>query len=177
MTYDTQTDEWITDKTPPMMYIAGGCMTTGVFAPVKIYATSKGVAHSTFLSNWVYDPVEDTWSNTQNMPTFRDHFGVAIIDDLLYVIGGRTVHAYSDEILSKNEQYVPIGYHGKNIASNSNSPADNLVLVCALIVTVVAVTVAAAVLFFFKNKGKKQNTSDSFSKNTVLCKRCFTITA
>ena len=154
MIYDTQTDEWTTGKTPPMMNIAGGCMTTGVFAPVKIYATSTGVGHSVYLSNWVYDPVEDTWANTQNMPTFRYHFGVAIVDDVLYVIGGRAASG----ILSENEQYVPIGYHGK---IGSNFPMDNKILLGTLVGTVVVIVVASTFTVIFQKQRKRKNKPDN----------------
>lgn len=37
----------------------------------------------------VYDPVADRWSSLPDLPTPRDHFQAAVLDDRLYAIGGR----------------------------------------------------------------------------------------
>lgn len=36
-----------------------------------------------------YDPATDTWTPLPDMPTPRDHLGVAVIGDTLYAVGGR----------------------------------------------------------------------------------------
>jgi len=136
MIYDTKTDVWSEDKksttegiyakpnkwsdTSGYIHITDSCMTTGVYAPKKVYAfgLGPGPGQPTFI-NWVYDPVRDTWSNIENIPIYLDQFGVAVVDDILYVIGGKEAFGYN--ICSSNEQYVPIGYH--DTLSSSTSPS------------------------------------------------------
>lgn len=38
-----------------------------------------------------YDPVTNTWTALPDMPTPRDHFGVGVVGDTLYAVGGRTL--------------------------------------------------------------------------------------
>ena len=45
----------------------------------------------------VYDPETDTWSDLPDMPTPRDHLGVAVVDGVLYAVGGRQA-AFETEI-------------------------------------------------------------------------------
>jgi len=45
------------------------------------------------------------------MPTSRIDFGVAVVDDVLYAIGGYTKPSqYGVQPVAVNEQYIPIGY-------------------------------------------------------------------
>lgn len=37
----------------------------------------------------VYDPRTDSWSPLPDMPTARDHFGVGVVNGVLYAVGGR----------------------------------------------------------------------------------------
>lgn len=39
----------------------------------------------------VYDPATDTWTRMPDMPTPRDHFGVGVVGDTLYAVGGRAL--------------------------------------------------------------------------------------
>jgi N-acetylneuraminic acid mutarotase len=116
--YDAVTDSWSYGAPPSsLMYGwsggAAAAATTGVWAPKRIYVIS---AVST--SNQVYDPKTDSWIVGANVPTKRQHLGVAVVDDTLYAIGGRTYHfAYPDDTYgvtvteyASNEQYTPIGY-------------------------------------------------------------------
>ncbi|MCL1977898.1 MAG: hypothetical protein FWG55_07365 [Candidatus Bathyarchaeota archaeon] len=103
MIYDTKADVWSERKAGPTLMdngIAAG-VTTGVYVSQKIY-----VFFGT-LDTLVYDYVNDSWSSAKAMPTDRRNFGVAVVDDVLYVIGG-----FSPTVvpLAVNEQYVPIGY-------------------------------------------------------------------
>lgn len=49
----------------------------------KLLVNLKGEGIS-FLIN----PVEDTWSTAKGIPTNREYFSVAVVDDIFYVIGG-----------------------------------------------------------------------------------------
>jgi parallel beta-helix repeat protein len=50
-----------------------------------------------------YDPVSDTWTFKASMPTPRCSFGVAVYQNKIYCIGGRT----SDGVTGVNEVYDP----------------------------------------------------------------------
>ncbi|MCL2135288.1 MAG: hypothetical protein FWH37_07025 [Candidatus Bathyarchaeota archaeon] len=123
MIYDTKADVWSEGKTHEegiygkstqspygtTVSVTGVCMTTGVYAPARVYifglTSGPGQPIST---NWVYDPEKDTWSTVNNMPTYREQFGVAVVDDILYVIGGKNAFGY--DIYSVNERYIAKGY-------------------------------------------------------------------
>jgi hypothetical protein len=44
------------------------------------------------------------------MPASRSHFGVAAVNDALFVVGGYLSTGYSAQPVAVNEQYIPIGY-------------------------------------------------------------------
>jgi hypothetical protein len=56
----------------------------------------------------VYDPENDSWTTGTPMPTPRWALGVAIVNDELYVIGGKTGEGDSYSVV--NEKYIPLGY-------------------------------------------------------------------
>jgi hypothetical protein len=106
MTYDTKNDSWSQSSTGPTIVIGGAAgATTGVKAPKRVYVL--GVPYQ------VYDPEADAWTTATPMPTGRMDFGVAVVDDVLYVIGG---YSYTSDRydsvrpVAVNEQYIPIGY-------------------------------------------------------------------
>ena len=58
-------------------------------------------------ANEVYDPATDTWEIKTSMLTSRYKFGVAVINDEQYTIGGKTeINNYT----SVNEKYTPAEY-------------------------------------------------------------------
>ena len=96
--------------------------TTGVKAPERVYVlgvTSQKVPHVSV--NQAYDPITNTWTEATPMPTLRVDFGVAVVNDTLYAIGGLLV-SYTYDSTGKyiqssqatptniNEQYIPLGY-------------------------------------------------------------------
>ncbi|NHJ31953.1 MAG: hypothetical protein FK732_03735 [Asgard group archaeon] len=137
--YDTKTDTWTFGKTPPKRaHRSGAVVTSGRFAPKRIYVIGGEVGYMEATNtNQVYDPQTDTWSTGAPMPTARQGVGLAVVDDLIYAIGGIYPEYYtptSDSITSDvqyslltntknnpvnfvpqencalNEQYTPIGY-------------------------------------------------------------------
>ena len=70
-------------------------ITSGMNAPIRAYIIGSNV-------NEVYDPSTGSRSNGVIMPTSRGHFGLAVVNDTIYAIGGFTTGA--------NEQYFPLGY-------------------------------------------------------------------
>ena len=82
--------------------LGGVAATVGVNAPQRVYVLGAS-------QNQVYDPKTDTWTTASPMPTTRADFGVAVVDDTLYAIGGY-IPGYHATPTNINEQYIPIGY-------------------------------------------------------------------
>jgi len=194
MIYDIKTDVWSEGKTSTTegiyakpnkwsdtsgyIHITASCMTTGVYAPKKVYAfgLGPGPGQPTFI-NWVYDPVKDTWSNIENIPIYIDQFGVAVVDDILYVIGGKEAFGYG--VCSGNEQYVPIGYHNtlsSIISPSATLPPSNAVVstepdssesehvwsfLIPSVVVATVLTVGGVTALFFYLRGRKRPGSDT----------------
>ena len=58
--------------------------------------------------NEAYDPLSNEWISKSSMPTPRHHAASAVIDDQLFVIGGRTVGLYPIVNTNITERYDPI---------------------------------------------------------------------
>ena len=91
--YDPQTDTWVRKQG---MSIPRKQFGVGVVAG-KIYAIG-GYVHPRDQkpgAPWridlveAYDPATDTWVKRANMPTKRDGFGVGVVNNHIYAIGGR----------------------------------------------------------------------------------------
>jgi hypothetical protein len=95
----------------------------------------------------VYNPVKDKWSTAKNMPSDRISFGAAVVDDILYVIGGRTSESW--ECTSLNEQYIPIGYHD-TLSSGTKFSLSNTTITAAAFT--LAVGIAEGLLFYFQKR-------------------------
>ena len=121
--YDVKNDSWSLGSSAPSRVFSGTAVaTTGVFAPKRIYIFGDERAVWQLTTNKVitlsYDPETDRWTECPQTPTGRSSVGVAVVDDLLYVIGGFTTefssvgfnpnptYMYS----AANQQYTPIGY-------------------------------------------------------------------
>jgi N-acetylneuraminic acid mutarotase len=105
--YDSQNDTWSSRTSLPVaLSHAAACVTSGVTAPRRIYVV--GGFDQTNYSNatHVYDFERDVWSSGALMPTARAYLGLAVVDDVLYAIGGFD----GLNLLAVNEQYTPLGY-------------------------------------------------------------------
>ncbi len=105
--YDTQTDTWTNGKSmnQPTSYGAATA-TTGFMAPTKIFYFG-GYMGSTFSNKTqVFDLEKNSWTNGPEMPTPRAYLGVAVINDIIYAVGGFDGANW----LNSNEQYKPLGY-------------------------------------------------------------------
>jgi len=96
-------------------YFAAAGATTGVMAPKRIYVFGVDFAEWIFVPpgfvHRVYDPANDSWTNGASMPTGRFNVGVAVVNDMLYVIGGYVPEIGTNKFRSAvNEQYTPFGY-------------------------------------------------------------------
>jgi N-acetylneuraminic acid mutarotase len=123
--YDAENDSWSLGAPPPLpTVLASAGATTGVNAPERIYVfgadadlpfwqltTRKFTAQS-------YDPKTNSWTVCASIPTGRFDASVAVVDDLLYVIGGFTIEFPTDRFTPNptytfsavNQQYTPFGY-------------------------------------------------------------------
>jgi N-acetylneuraminic acid mutarotase len=112
LVYDTQTDSWSEGTSSPTAVVDGAAgATTGVKAPQKVYVLGLIVeALLPTVINQVYDPKTDTWATATTMPANRSDFGVAVINDISYVIGGYLRSSRQVTPTAMNEQYTPIGY-------------------------------------------------------------------
>jgi hypothetical protein len=124
--YDTKTDSWSYGAPFPYEYLSfrflegeKAGVTTGVDAPERIYIFAEiHVTVDTGYSVQIYNPENDSWTVGADIPTDRTGFGVAVLDDLFYVIGGGTAYTRfpfdpDPPTLTKyatNECYTPFGY-------------------------------------------------------------------
>jgi hypothetical protein len=117
--------------------------TSGFYAPRRLYVMGvKSSSSPSIPVNQAYDPTTNTWTEATPMPTSRIHFGVAVVNDTLYAIGGLLI-SYTYDSSGKyiqssqatptkiNEQYIPLGcgtlypeikiFSPKNQSYNSSS--------------------------------------------------------
>jgi N-acetylneuraminic acid mutarotase len=163
LVYDTETDKWSEMKTQMFttnvnsVVVVGA--TTGRYAPQRIYVFIEE-------NTWVHDPISDTWSSAKAVPTDCAGCGVAVIDDLMYIIGG---------VL--NEQYVPIGYRStayttptpsNSAAPSETEPSDSTKpflnpQIVAVVLILTSVTITAGLFLYFKRKTIKKEKSQEIS--------------
>jgi hypothetical protein len=113
--YDAETDVWGEGTPAPSIILSGPAVaTTGVMASRRVYALGVQPALNPPPTNYVYDPKDDSWGVGARMRVNRVDFGVAVLNDRLYAIGGYT---YDDSpnsgrmtVSAVNEQYTPFGY-------------------------------------------------------------------
>ena len=123
--YHVENDSWSYGAPPPSpTVLASAGATTGVFAPERIYvfgADADLPYWQLTLRNFTtqsYDPKTNNWKACASMPTGRFDAGVAVVNDMLFVIGGFTTEYRTDSFTlnpsitysAVNEQYIPIGY-------------------------------------------------------------------
>jgi N-acetylneuraminic acid mutarotase len=119
--YEPATETWSMGAPIPLSLYGSAASTTGVLAPKRIYVIG-GSTGIPFDGNFVYDPASDSWSRGADMPTARNGAGVAVVDDVLFVIGGDTSWYFA--MLNANEQYTPYGYEPKPPAVTIFSPEN-----------------------------------------------------
>ena len=137
--YDPETDTWTLGAPPPQpAHRAGAVVTSGVLTAKRIYVIGGEVGFMEATNiNQVYDPQTDTWSTGASMPTARQGLGVAVVNDIIYALGGSfpangfstttsgdlnkpyttlvnakvtPINFLPQEHCGVNEQYTPIGY-------------------------------------------------------------------
>ena len=86
------------------------------------------------------------------MPTARGWLAVAVVDDLLYAIGGSP--GLMLPFMTINEQYTLFGY---SVSDSSDGSAAEIPLTGVLIVafSVAAIVTGAGLLVYFKKRNKE----------------------
>ena len=111
--YDPVIDEW---KEGEPMPTARGALTAN-FIDGILYAVGgknkhikdhNGESLQTLQINEAYDPVSNTWTEKEPMPTARHHLTSAVVDGKLYVIGGRQTNEKPHVVVDTVEMYDPI---------------------------------------------------------------------
>lgn len=121
--YDPATDTWsFGAPMPKVVWQAAAGATTGVMVPKRIYvigglpATSLVIDGRLYGSlfgtpiNQVYNPENDSWTIGASMPTARYGLRVAVVNDMIYAMGGSPFFNLQGIWCPEIEQYTPIGY-------------------------------------------------------------------
>ena len=165
--YDSVRDVWREGETRErIVHLGGAGATMGVYAPKKIYVMGEKPGFAGELewelaqgTNRVYDVSSDSWSDGARMLTPRLGFGVAVVDDILYVVGGRTDQTFVSAV---NEAYIPIGYSSVAMpVSSVTSPVLSESFFKYVVTAVLVLTVGAAAIvsvLYFKKKQSNQKT-------------------
>ncbi|MCL1976682.1 MAG: kelch repeat-containing protein [Candidatus Bathyarchaeota archaeon] len=93
MVYNPKTDKWSDDNTPSFMAESSNSsdpfrgkgftgVTSGVYAPQRVYVFSGNIYGSASNDVLVYDLVDDVWLTAKGMSINRTLFGVAVVDDV-----------------------------------------------------------------------------------------------
>ena len=112
--YNPQTNTWVRKENMPFpcinfgigvvagqVYIIGGLADFNYGIPNSLEWTDRVEA---------YDPKTDTWTKRAKMPTRRDYFGVGVVSNRIYLIGGRgwpQVGNLGGSFLPVTEEYNP----------------------------------------------------------------------
>jgi N-acetylneuraminic acid mutarotase len=118
--YDPAEDKWsLGAPSPTGVVSAAAKATTGKNALIRIYllGMQSDFGPLTPCLNQVYDPKNNNWTLGSSLPNTRRDLAVAVVNDLLYAIGGHIddypYPDYSYQIVTESaltEQYTPFGY-------------------------------------------------------------------
>jgi len=105
--YDVMNDTWGSQASlPAAESYASAEATSGLAAPKRVYVVG-GFDQGNYSSVvHVYDSGLDAWSTGASMLTARGYLGLAVVDDVLYAIGGFD----GENWLDVNERYLPFEY-------------------------------------------------------------------
>lgn len=155
--YDPNTDSWSFGAPLPKVVLdAAAGATTGTLAPKRVYVIG-GQNMRAFNFTQVYNPENDSWTIGAEMLTARGWLAVAVVNDLLYAVGG------SPEILTPhlttNEQYTPFGYIAPSSSSSpipTASPTAEPFPTLSVALAIAALVAVGAWLLVLFNKRKRE---------------------
>jgi N-acetylneuraminic acid mutarotase len=73
------------------IYVIGGAATHPGSKETSVHPRR---AHRSLDTNEIYDPASNTWATGSSMPTARNHAAVGVVNNKIYVIGGRVGAAF-----------------------------------------------------------------------------------
>lgn len=144
--YDPQENTWSVGSnfSMPMIAAAAGA-TTGVMAPLRIYlfggTSDEPLAGEN--NTQVYDPTSNTWTKGTDMPTARSSMAVAVVDDLIYIIGGNPTFL---TVTDANEQYTPFGYGTPQPTLTPIPEFSSSIAILSIMITI------APTLYYYRRK-------------------------
>jgi len=105
--YDAQNDNWTSAAVLPEGASYGATATTeGFMAPILTYFIGGLIDGQNSGETQIFNSTDNSWVSGDPMPTPRAYFGLAVLNDVLYAIGGFD----GQEWLDINERYQPAGY-------------------------------------------------------------------
>jgi ribosomal protein S8 len=108
--YDPENDTWNTGAPlPTAVDSAAVGVSAGTTDTQRIFVIGGKQDLDAVNLNQVYDPETDTWVYGYAMPTARYGLGVAVVDDMLYAIGGREGWV-GFPVSAANELYIPADF-------------------------------------------------------------------
>ncbi|HEY9760508.1 MAG TPA: kelch repeat-containing protein, partial [Oculatellaceae cyanobacterium] len=104
--YNPATDQWSNAASLPVASSYGAAAATaGNMAQEAIYYFGGYSGNEYSSQTMMYTPANNSWSAAENMPTARAYLGLAVVNDLIYAMGG-----FNGVWLSVNEVYKPLDY-------------------------------------------------------------------
>jgi len=134
--YNPFNDSW-RFGTPLMagVYFGSAGATAGVDKRIYVFGGDRRFWDNgeIYVLTQIYDPKNCSWTKGESMPTGRLEAGVAVVDGLVYVIGGLVPWLGSNWSASAaNEQYTPIcyatptpSYGSPTVSPSDQSPASS----------------------------------------------------
>ena len=105
--YNTANKTWSSRANlPANRSYAAAEATRGLTAPKRVYVVGGFDQFNYINLVHVYDSERNVWSTGASMLTARGYLGLAVVDDILYAIGGFD----GENWLDANERYMPFGY-------------------------------------------------------------------
>jgi N-acetylneuraminic acid mutarotase len=160
--YAVETDSWsLAAAVPENLFLnnAAAAATTGVNATKQIYVIGGYYGLSDLREEYdyvslVYNPRSASWSFANYMSADDYHYAVAVVDDLLYVVGGSS--ASNTVPYAYNLLYTPKGYGTPDTStpSPSSEPEQNNPLPAELAIASVATVIllGTGLLIYFKKR-------------------------